>query len=195
MDGTRKKYANPFAFLAVMLTISLLVMNNFIDDYLIMVDDFGQSIDVGGENVDGSTQNLFLQKDNFKNFNLFLIQYQNYVTFTLVPLYSIISFFTYRKPYNYSEHLTINAYIAGLTTILGVGIFLISLLLNSNLYVNFGMLMSVVFYIYAFAKLYKQSPKQILFSFMKFIGILLAIAIIYLVLIIIGVFVYKVLLN
>jgi hypothetical protein len=101
-------------------------------------------------------------------------------SFALLPFYTLLAFLTFGKPYNYGEHLVINAYIQGLSMMVLAFIFLICLFTVPSLY-NFSIILTIVYYPYAYARLYKLSLLQSLLRTLKFLLILTVFLIVFIV--------------
>ena len=115
-----------------------------------------------------------------------ILKYFNIYSFALLPLYALIGFLVFgRKRNNYTEHLVINAYIQGLTFLSTILFFILTLFAFGEYY-NFGIILTIIYYAYAYGRLYGLSFwKRVLFL-LKFIGtslVLLLISTLFLVLI------------
>lgn len=186
INGTRKKYANPFTFLAISLAISLFVINQYSEQYIQMATNpYLQQVD---ENESASssynshqievlkTMGFKNQEEFGKSIAMFQLKYYNLITFLLLPLFTLLSFFIFRKPYNYGEHLVINTYILSLTTFLGTLLFVFSLLTEMNIFI-YGSFISLLYFPYVYKKLYELSFGRLILKILKFIGILLLLII------------------
>jgi len=103
-EGQRNRFYKPFAFLLISSTIFLLSTKLIGNDTF--VDDFV----IGLRN--GASDNL----NKTVNFEIldFLTNNQTYIFLSLVPLFALASFITFRRnKYNFSEHLILNLYITG----------------------------------------------------------------------------------
>ena len=187
LNGTRKKYANPFSFFAIITAISLFVFSQYSEQFIQM----SSNIDLKHTELIENTlsDNLENTKDikmfGYKNENEFkkgLIEFQmkyyNLLAFLLLPIYTLIAFFVFRKPYNYGEHLVINTYIQGITTLLSVLLFIFSLLIGFNLFGSGIMILPFLYYCYAYKRLYNLTFGKLLIKILKFIGIFLLLMII-----------------
>ncbi len=211
IDGNRKKYTNPFAFFAIDAALSLLIFNQFEEEYLRASGEIDQSqIEmiqglINDESEKIKTDSLHNevsvnQKEQRKEINRLEFQrkqlemaqtvqkatlkYFNIVSFFLLPIYALFAFLVYRKPYNYGEHIVIGAYIQGITFLSTIVIFLISLMTNPIIYI-YSILITVIYYTYAYAKLYQQSFWQAILRLLKFIGIALAFFIVIVILVVV----------
>jgi len=99
------------------------------------------------------------------------LKYYNLVAFLALPIYALISFFVYRKPYNYGEHLVINAYMQGFLLISILFAFIISLVTHPLVYYGMFML-SIVYYLYVYGKLYQLPFWDNMLKLLKFFGIM-----------------------
>lgn len=198
INGTRKKYMNPFSFFAIGAALALLVFNQFADEYVELSNSLNEGqIELmekamhdnitetqkekhlkAGEAVPDEAalaeefkqeqldRNAEVQKSILKYFNLF--------AFVILPIYTFIAFLVFGKPYNYGEHLVINAFIQGVTFLMTVLFFLGSLFVSPHLYF-LSMLVMVIFYTYVYAKLYDLTFGKSMVKVLKFIGVLLGV--------------------
>ncbi len=180
INGTRKKYANPFAFFAISLAISLFVINQYSDQFIQMSTMSNlQQVDENVSSSDNSNESNGLKALGFnsqKEFNESIIEFQlkyyNLISFLSLPLFTLIAFFVFRKPYNYGEHLVINTYILSITTFLGVLLFVFSLLTGINI-LYYGTIITFLYYSYVYKRLYELSFGKLILKILKFIGVLL----------------------
>ena len=180
INGTRKKYANPFAFFAISLAISLFVINQYSEQFIQLSTMSNlQQVDENVLSSDNSNESNGLKALGFKSqkeFNESIIEFQlkyyNLISFLSLPLFTLIAFFVFRKPYNYGEHLVINTYILSMTTFLGILLFIFSLLTGINV-LYYGTIMTFLYYSYVYKKLYELSFGQLILKILKFIGLLL----------------------
>lgn len=182
LAGTRKRFTNPFTFFAIGAAFSLLVINQFSEEYLNLTSKIGSEQAAIFDNPSLETEknsqqdaaieleteqselNDKMQQMMFKNYNLF--------SFLLLPLYAFFAFLVFGKPYNYGEHLVINAYIQGTTFLIVTILFAISLFTLPWLY-EASFILVMFYYSYAYGKLYKHSFGRATLKFLKFIGILI----------------------
>lgn len=182
INGTRKKYTNPFAFYAIILAISVLVFNQFSEQFIEMmtVADILQTEQ--SESMLKPDNNefpeVFSAKVQIRENAEFQLKYFNLISFLILPIWTLIAFFVFRKPYNYGEHLIINTYLSGIVTFLNALSFIFGLFIGVNTLL-YSIFISFLYYSYANKKLYKLSFGQLLFKILKFIGISLLIMIIF----------------
>ncbi len=197
LSGTRKKYINPIPFLAIGLTITILIFNIFTDSYV----EVNSAINEGEMDMiaaifdqlenDHNIANPYKdpefrteQLENSKKYQKFALKYFNLFILIALPFYALFSKIVYGKPLNYGEHLITNLYIQGVTFLGTSFFFLLSVLISPSLYF-FTLLFTIIFYTYVYGKLYKlrlleSIGKLLLFfvvlgSFIFLIGILLFI--------------------
>ena len=189
IDGVRKRYVNPFAFFAIGAAIALLVFNQFSEHYLSMSanmskgqfslveDAVGQ--DSIKQNMDSTSvkQPKKLTDVERKQMEIndkvqrFILQYFNLFSFLILPIYSWIAFRVFKDPYNYGEHLVINASLQGITFLTTTTLFLMSLVVSPSIYFM-SVVITIGYYCYAYGKLYEYGLSEILMKLLKFIGIL-----------------------
>lgn len=187
LEGTRKKYVNPFAFLALAAAISLITFNIFKKEFVelsvsankeqfeeiqrVAAQDLSKLKDISPEELVKLQKKQASAKFSLK-FNKiyfgFFINYFNIVAFLFLPLYALMSKWTYRKPHNYGEHIIMNAYLQGITLYISVIAFFLAILIHPNIYLA-STILFIIYYLYAFAKLYNQSFKTSLKKLLRFV--------------------------
>ena len=184
INGTRKKYTNPFTFFAISLAISLLVFNQYSEKFIQMstMADLQQTEQT--ENVSMPDNKKFLEllgyntQDEYIRANAeFQLKYHNLISFLLLPIFTLISFFVFRKPHNYGEQLVINTYFLSVTTFFGLLSFIIGLLTGVNI-LFYSIFITFLYYSYAYKKVYQLSFGKLLLKILKFFGVLLLVIII-----------------
>ena len=105
------------------------------------------------------------------------LKYHNLISFLFLPIFTLIAFLVFRKPYNYGEQLVINTYFLSITTFFGVLSFIFSLLTGINI-LFYAIFITFLYYSYAYKKVYELSFGQLLLKKLKFIGVLLLVLII-----------------
>jgi hypothetical protein len=180
IDGTRKKYMNPLSLLTLTAALAIFVFNFFAEDYLALnIETNKQSIEMIssmmekqlGEEFDAATYKKE-QMERITDLSSFMLKYFNLIVLLLLPLYTFLAFLTYRRPYNYGEHLVINSYIQGLSFLATSLLFTISVFTNPSVYM-LAIVLLVIYYTYAYGRLYKLSVAESILSFLKFSGILI----------------------
>lgn len=173
IGGTRKKFANPFSFFAICAAISLIAFNQFSVEFSEMNGAiFANQIEQIAQENTGTTEAQVHTPDWGKKFQESLLPYWNLYSFLFLPIYTIIAFWVFGKPYNFGEHLVINAYIQGITFLLLTITFLLSLLTTPALYYPSQVFM-ILFYSYAYSRLYQHTGGQVVLKLLKFFGILI----------------------
>ena len=198
LDGARKKYVNPFAYLAVGAALSLIIFNFFSKEFIEANNSFNKSqnealqekatadlsklTDISEKELENlkreQKQAQFALKFGDTYYNYF-VNYFNIISFLFIPFYALISKLTFRKPNNYGEHIVINSYLQGTTMYISIIFFIVGMITTPKLY-PFSTLAFIMFYLYAFGKLYQLNTKQIILKFLRFciISVLLFIVIV-----------------
>ncbi len=195
LGGVRKRYVNPFAYLALGAALSLIIFNFFSDDFFKAQASFNQGQIEQLKKVtskDLSTVKNISEKEltklkleqnsakiqlNFiENYSQFLLRYFNLAAFLFLPFYALLSKMTYYKPHNYGEHIVINAYIQGTTMYISIFCFLLSIVINPKIF-SFSLFFVIPYYLYTLGKMYNYSFKKSVIKFFKFIGVLLLLLI------------------
>lgn len=182
INGTRKKYANPFTFFAISLAISLFVINQYSEQFIQMstmpdLQQFEKTesaplSDKTSESKGLKALGFESQEELGESIMVFQLKYYNLISFLYLPIYTLIAFFVFGKPYNYGEHLVISTYILSITTFLGVVLFAFSLWTKINIFF-YSLLITFLYYPYVYKKLYELSFGQLVLKILKFIGIFL----------------------
>lgn len=181
INGTRKKYANPFTFYTISLAISLFVFSLSSEQLMQISTNSSMEQTVVQENT-ASNDFKDVEMFGFKNqeefskaIMEFQMKYYNLMGFLLLPLCTLIAFFVFRKPYNFGEHLIINTYLQTIITFSEVILFIFSLLIGFNIFFAGGLIFMFFYYLYAYKKLYDFTFGKLLLKTLKFIGISLLI--------------------
>lgn len=183
INGVRKRYVNPIAFFAIGMTISLITFNVFQEHFLELSGVAGVEIDEDfelpaesavsfgtGDMPPETEESVKLQMQAIAYIQTTILKYFNIYSFALLPLYAFVGFLVFRKQNNYTEHLIINAYLQGFLFLWTTLFFLITLVAFESLY-NYSIVLTIFFYQYAYAKLYKLSFGQSILYLLKFLGI------------------------
>ncbi len=165
IGGTRKKFTHPFSFFAIGAALSLLAFSQFPAEFTAYNTSFVEAPTDGAEAAPGLDAARLQQS---------LLQYWNLYSFLLLPLYTLIAWWVFGGPYNFGEHLVINAYIQGITFMLLTLVFLVSLATHPQVFYS-GQVCIIVYYSYAYARLYRHSFGRSLLKLLKFIGIVLLV--------------------
>lgn len=187
INGTRKKYTNPFTFFAISLAISLFVFNQFSEDFILLniknkiketneLENISSSIKQNNDKVYKMLG--FKNEASFQKWTAeFELKYHNLISFLFLPIFTLIAFLVFRKPYNYGEHLVINAYFLGITSFFGILFFISSIITKSSilLYANIS---TFIYYSYAYKKVYELSFGKLLLKILKFFGVLISVIIV-----------------
>ncbi|QOD60434.1 DUF3667 domain-containing protein [Polaribacter haliotis] len=207
ISGVRKKYVNPFAFLAIAAALSLVIYNYFADDFIAIHGSYNsermievkKAADIDLSSLKGiskeemATIKIEKQSAQFQiklldNMMQFMLRYFNLLTFLFLPLYALLSKWTYRKPHNFGEHIVINAYIYGFATYFTIIAFFAAMLIHPSIYM-YSMFAYIAYYLYATSKLYSHSFGKALLKLLRFIIGLVLLTIVFVILsIIIGFF-------
>ncbi|WP_109300767.1 DUF3667 domain-containing protein [Aquimarina sp. AU474] len=205
-SGTRKRYMNPFAFLAIVAALSTFVINSFSDEYMERInptqdeslyEQLFSLMNPGKDKNAISYQEEYIKYRDSQvelnvNIQTLLLKYFNIFVFLFTPVYAFMAFLVFgKKPFNYGEHLVANAYIVGFALMIGMIFFLMSLVLYPSMYM-FSSIITISYYLITYKKINNLSIKDTIFKFLKFIlvsiGFILVIGIIAIVLgVIIGI--------
>ena len=102
IEGRRKPYYQPVAFLLIVSTIYILV--NFWLGVNTVFEDFLLGFESGAQGVENDVGDSAVRK--------WFSKYQAYAPLFVLPVFSVASFLAFRKSkYNYVEHVVLNVYI------------------------------------------------------------------------------------
>jgi len=193
LTGVRKRYVNPFAYLAVGAALSLLVFNFFAEDYMAIQSSVNKAklielqqvanrdlslvsnvSAVELQQLKNQQQTAKLQLQFQDQWSKLLLKYLNLITFLFLPVFALISKWTYRKPYNYGEHIVMNAYLQGTTMYISIITFFIAMVSHPLVY-TLSMLIYILYYLFAFSNLYNHSFKTSILKLFRFIGVLIIV--------------------
>ncbi|WP_400072970.1 DUF3667 domain-containing protein [Zobellia russellii] len=181
VNGTRKKFANPFSLFAIITAISLLLFNQYSEQYIKMSNNHNSPYEETYKNhlpTDIEQNNFSAEFNNSKNeinrdVMNYSLKYYNLLAFLLLPLYTLISRIVFGKAYNFGEHLVTNTFIQSILGLFGILLFISSLLVGVNLFFTGMFILPLFYYSLTYKKLYHLKFGQILLSVLKFIGVIL----------------------
>lgn len=180
-DGTRKKYVNPFTFLAIGMAINLFAFTAFDEEFLSVMGDFNKAqLDWFADTLGGPFANPDFQAEQLQQSShttRTMLKYFNLIVIVLMPIYTFIAFLVYRKPFNYGEHLVVNCYIQGFSFLTTTLIFFISIWFHPAFYLLIYPLL-ILYYTYVYGKLYKLSVGHSIIKIILFLIVLFVTAVI-----------------
>lgn len=208
LSGVRKRYMNPFAFLAIGAGLSLLIFNYFADDFIAIqtsmqseqITNLQEQASLDIDQLKNLTEKQKQQKQIEKkvaelqlDFNNgmweFMLRYFNLLTFLFLLIYAVLSKWTFWKPHNFGEHIVMNGFIYGFTTYLTLAFFFLAILIHPSIYM-ISILVSILYYMYSFGKIYKLSIGRNILKLLRFIVGLIIVLIIFIILsVVIGAFI------
>lgn len=194
LEGTRKRYMSPFTFLTLCAGLTFLTINQFSDKFieitnqiqpnqpaLLQVDNFKKDVTamkkqgISADSIKAfkATKRLERQKEMLEmneKIQNYTLKYMNIFTYFVLPLNALLFFLVFGKPYKYSQHLIVNAYIQGFLSLITTILFLMSLVISPMLYyINFVVGFGGYFYFYK--RLYNYTPEQMVGKVFKYIGL------------------------
>lgn len=174
--GTRKKFLNPFAFLTIGMAINLFAFTSFDEEFISVMNDFNKSqFDLFADLLGGPFANPDFQAEQLaqsRKSSKFMLKYFNLITILFLPIYTLFAFLTYRKPYNYAEHIVANCYIQGFSFLTTTFIFFIAIWIHPSLYLLIYPLL-ILYYTYVYGKLYKLTIGQSILKIIIFLAIII----------------------
>ncbi len=175
LNGARKKYMQPFSFLALGMAIAIFLFNIFDEQFIRVNQDFQESqLEWMAAKIGGPYKSAEFQAEQMENSGKmvkFQLKYFNFLVVLLLPIYSFISFMVYGKPYNFGEHIVVNSYVQGLSFLSISILFMLSLVTNPLFYA-LNIILLIIFYTYAYGKLYQLSTGQSILKVFIFFAIL-----------------------
>lgn len=174
-------------FFAIITAISLFTFSQYSEQFIQMSADYNIQQTEKIENIlpDSVKEAKDLEVFGYENeseFKQALMKFQlkYYIIFAFLslPVYTLISFLVFRKPYNFAEHLLINTYLQGIITFLTILFFALSMLFGFNILTSGIIILPIFYYSFAYKSLYKLTFGQLLLKILKFIGIMLLFMII-----------------
>ena len=181
IDGTRKKYMNPIGFLVIGLTLGIFIFNVFSEQYLAISDRANESqLQWMAENVGGIYESEAFQEKSradSKKAQVFILRYLNIITLINLPLYALMCWLVFRKPYNFGEHLVINSYLQGIGFLFTTLFFLVAIIIHPALFF-FSLLATFSHYCYAYKQLYQLSFAELILKILLFLGLLIGITVV-----------------
>ena len=171
ITGVRKKYMNPYGFVAIALTISGIF---FFSLFKFFPDALEQTFYLQGESEPQVRAAKEIQQTAF--------EYHSLLFFAMVPVFALLSwivFFNKRK-YNFAEHLILNLYayaeISILTFILFFATIWNPVLFKYVTTVSLGF--QFVYYAYALKRIFQLSMLQLTIKTVYFLALLIPIYIV-----------------
>ena len=180
LSGVRKQYLNPFRFLLIALTISVVVFNLFADEFLLLMEQSSTSVNEFLYGKDGlSEEQIAIQEQWGDAYSSFLLKNYTIIMTLFLPVYALMSKFSFRRQHNFGEHVVMNAYLQGFIYIFSSLFFLLSFLINPLIY-NLSLLITIIIYMYVFIRIYQLNFIQSIVALLRFIlvNIILLVALI-----------------
>lgn len=183
IQGTRKRYVNVVSYLAIAITFAgffTFVNQKFYPGtYAKIFEGFEQDE---------------MQAEVMADFYTFIIEYQTFIFFLMVPLLALMSklVFLRNKKYNYTEHLVINMYAYSEASLM-ITFLSFFLQLDDGLFATFSILflpIQVLYFAYVLKRLFGLSFLQIVLKSLLFLLVLLAFYIISIVIVVVGLLVF-----
>lgn len=176
LSGVRNKYIKPASLLAISATIFVLLATIFDGQMEIIINE-QYKVFYEKEFIDQVNQGEIEQSDSRleaikggKETSAFMMKYFSLMTFLLIPIYAFISFLTYRKRFNYAEHIVLNAYVQGFTFLISAVLFIVSFILPALYYLYYPIL--ILYFGYVLSKLHNHGIGKAMWHFIKFLFIL-----------------------
>jgi RNA polymerase subunit RPABC4/transcription elongation factor Spt4 len=163
--GTRKKYADPFAFFALAATISLIGFvqlqsrtGNYGDLNLQSITKPTDSLQTHSQmdttSLTSKEQETKMVQEYFERHMAQSIKamtdYYTVMSFLFLPVYTLIAFWVYGKPFNFAEHLVINAFVQGIIFMVTLISSLLGAYVSLDLFFWSMYILTIGYYIYAY---------------------------------------------
>lgn len=168
IQGVRKKYINPFAYLTIAITIFGLFLFFFIEEYTDVMTAASTSLN--------SSE---VQNEVSNKVNEITLQYQSLIFFLFVPLLALLSklVFLKNKKYNYVEHMVINTYGQAHISIAATLLYFVTIWFESVFAVIAGTItfINIFYFAYIFKRLFGLTFWQIFLKTLLFLVLLIPI--------------------
>lgn len=168
IQGARKKYFQPFSFLILSATVSLI----FYKFFPLSLEEFSEVFQ-NGANTSGSDVEKEIEDLNIPlKLSNFIFENYNMVIVATIPLTSIGTYFTFfKKKHNFSEHMVFQSYLQSALGFFSLTscIFLYQLFELPNMYIMLYVLFSIIYCNWVFIRLYKLNLLQIIWYNVKFL--------------------------
>ncbi len=185
LNGTRRRYASPMAFFAIVLTLTVLVAgfnhkqmvklstNTGLDESL-AVEEFIPANPTKISDPDAGKGDAMTLSGKFGvKYADFIVKYLYYMSFLFLPFYTLISLWVFGKKNNYAEHLVINAYIQGQVGVFSLLLLFVAIAAHSSGVYFYGQLLLIFFYyLYAYGAYRQYSFKQLIAKVFRFLWIM-----------------------
>lgn len=160
IDGVRGKYMNPFSIYAFVLAVYVFISTVFQADIDKLLEGMGE---------------LIPDSNAAKNMEMgWIFTYQSVLSFINLPIYGLIAYLVFRKPYNFGEHLVISVYTITISTMLSILTLLISLMASSWVFYLFSAyILLILSYTVVYQRIYKFKPLKLLWKIIKFFLIMI----------------------
>ncbi len=179
INGVRKRYVSPFIFLAIGTALAMLIFNQYATEYIELSKAISEKeFELIGEQFESSIDMETFEKEKEEQVKMSeetqgtILKFFNLFTFFLIPFYTSIAYLVFGKRYNYAEHLVIACYTQGFLFITAILFFGLSLAINPAIY-GFSILVMIVYYLYAYGRLYNLSKGKLVVKLLKFLGVIL----------------------
>ncbi len=186
LDGTRKKFMNPFGYYGLIITISFLVFSQFENNFVAMnslssesnvsESAFELGYEAGGKDFDEADERVKEMQsaygESMTNAAKGILKYFSIFSFLLLPFYGFMAYLVYGKKHNYGEHLVISAYTQGFLGIISFFVFILVFFVTPRINI-LSFFLTIIFYLYVYQQLYRQNWKQVVGSFLKFLGVII----------------------
>ncbi|MBC8756518.1 DUF3667 domain-containing protein [Kordia sp. YSTF-M3] len=188
IQGTRKKYLNPFNFFLVSLAITGLY--NFLYKSFLLEE----TIAFYQNSFKSFGQDELFSDNGFDGFTFFL-EYFNLFAFASIPINAFVTKVTFwkNKKYNFTEHIVINLYTVSQYQLIIYTISIPLLFLSLEAQTTIGMLFFLCFifyFFYVFVRLYKLNGIQLFKKLVTVFFIAIGFFILLLIITILGGFLY-----
>lgn len=164
IQGKRVKHYDPVSFVMALAAFYALAYHNFnINIFTDITSD------------DGVLKNI-----DFAKMNEWVSNHFSLATFAQLPFYTIGSYISFRRQgYNFTEHLTLNTFLAGQRLLLRIATFPLLIIFNGtgsiHVFTNFLILLDFLLMTWSYCQFFNEVPtvKAILLSILSYVIFLL----------------------
>jgi len=180
IGGTRRKYINPFSHLLIGVALLLTVMNIFKKDFdNIMYTINKNQVEIAEKDLsklegtisEKEMKDLKRKQESARvglQFGGSFLKYFNVVALLFIPIFAFISKLTYRKPYNYGEHIVINSYLYGTSMYFSTILLLMAVFIHPKIYFASSFVF-MLYYLLVLSKMYKHSFGTAVVKLLRFL--------------------------
>tara|TARA_R110002073_G_scaffold145532_3_gene297679 strand:+ start:7804 stop:8736 length:933 start_codon:yes stop_codon:yes gene_type:complete len=187
INGVRKKYVEPFAYLLISITLAGISFY-FLKDATIQALDTIQS-------TPNSEANPFGSKEASEKFLTLIFDYQSFIIILTIPIYALIAWIVFlnRKKYNFYEHVILFIYVSAQGSILNflitTPVFIVNIEAGNIAAISVGII-TYAYIAYILIRLFKLTFGQFIIKSLFFLTVSSFLFMLLMMLVVIVTFIY-----